>query len=312
MLNDPRHLRGPAPPAARRAGRSSSPAPPSRAASATPPSGPATTSATGRPAATTPDARGPRPLRLPVRRRRHRRLRGGAARRSCSRAGCRSASSTRSCARTPRSARPTRSRGRTARHEAVNRRAIELRYELLPHVYNVMEEASRTGLPALRPLVLEYPDDGADVRDARTSSCSARDLLVAPVLREAQTAARGLPARGRLVRLLDGPARWAGGRWIEVPVTLDSIPIYVRGGAFVFRQPVVQHTGRDAGPAAHRGRLSGDDAGGGTLYEDDGETLDYTRGVFLRRRFAVARTGTAGRRRPWPPPRAPTGRPPAT
>ena len=33
-------------------------------------------------------------------------------------------------------------------HEALNRRAIELRYELLPHIYNVMHEASLTGLPA--------------------------------------------------------------------------------------------------------------------------------------------------------------------
>ncbi|PYQ07397.1 MAG: hypothetical protein DMF82_03960 [Acidobacteria bacterium] len=46
-------------------------------------------------------------------------------------------------------------------HEALNRRAIEMRYELLPQIYNVMEEASRTGIPAFRPLLLEYPDDPA-------------------------------------------------------------------------------------------------------------------------------------------------------
>jgi alpha-glucosidase (family GH31 glycosyl hydrolase) len=46
-----------------------------------------------------------------------------------------------------------------ARHEAVSRRAIELRYELLPQIYRVMEGASRTGVPALRPLFLEFPED---------------------------------------------------------------------------------------------------------------------------------------------------------
>jgi alpha-glucosidase (family GH31 glycosyl hydrolase) len=41
----------------------------------------------------------------------------------------------------------------------VSRRAIELRYELLPQIYRVMEGASRTGVPALRPLFLEFPED---------------------------------------------------------------------------------------------------------------------------------------------------------
>ncbi len=44
-------------------------------------------------------------------------------------------------------------------HEAFNRAAIELRYRLLPHIYNVMAESTLTGLPAMRPLMLEYPDD---------------------------------------------------------------------------------------------------------------------------------------------------------
>ncbi len=58
------------------------------------------------------------------------------------------------------------------RYEAMNRRAIELRYELLPHIYNVMREASLTGLPALRPLLLEFPAIRAPTA-WRTSSCSA-------------------------------------------------------------------------------------------------------------------------------------------
>ena len=45
------------------------------------------------------------------------------------------------------------------RYEAINKRAIELRYELLPYIYNVMQQASQTGVPALRPLFLEFPDD---------------------------------------------------------------------------------------------------------------------------------------------------------
>src|SRR5258708_34214601 len=45
------------------------------------------------------------------------------------------------------------------RFEEINRRAIEMRYQLLPEIYTVMEEPTRMALPALRPLVLENPHD---------------------------------------------------------------------------------------------------------------------------------------------------------
>ena len=43
---------------------------------------------------------------------------------------------------------------------AINRASIQLRYRMLPYIYNVMAEASATGMPAMRPLILEYPADG--------------------------------------------------------------------------------------------------------------------------------------------------------
>ncbi len=69
--------------------------------------------------------------------------------------------------------------------EPINKRAIELRYELLPGIYNAMEQATETGVPALRPLFLEFPNDesAASVED---EYLFGSDLLVAPVLYEGQ------------------------------------------------------------------------------------------------------------------------------
>jgi alpha-glucosidase len=173
-------------------------------------------------------------------------------------------------------------------YEAINRRAIELRYELLPHVYNAMHDASETGVPPLRPLMLEYPADPKALA-IQDQFLFGADLLVAPVLRE--------EAREREVYLPAGDwydfwtgQRVAGGGSIRVPAPLESIPIFVRGGAFVFRQPVVQHTGQMAGqplivdvyPAA---------TSEARFYEDDGETRQYLKGSFLGRRFKQQRTG---------------------
>ncbi len=176
------------------------------------------------------------------------------------------------------------------RHEELNRRAIELRYELLPHIYNVMEEASRTGIPPFRPLLLEYPADG-NVYGREDEFLFGADLLVAPVLREGATLREVYLPAGEWFDFWTG-RRHAGGRSLIVPVGLDSIPIFVRSGAVVFRQPVVQHTGEMPGQPLVIGVYG--DRGAGQLYEDDGETLGHTRGAFLRRRYEWSRTGAGG------------------
>jgi alpha-glucosidase len=177
-----------------------------------------------------------------------------------------------------------------SRHEELNRRAIELRYELLPHVYNEMQQASETGVPAFRPMFLEYPDD------PRTWSLDDQvffggDLLVAPVLQEGATEREVYLPAGDWYDFRTGK-RFSGGQTLRVPVTLESVPVFVRSGAFVFRQPVVQHTGEMAGqplevvvyPAARSE---------GRLYEDDGETFAYRQGGSLRRRFEQTRSSTS-------------------
>jgi alpha-glucosidase len=174
-----------------------------------------------------------------------------------------------------------------ARYEAINRRAIELRYELLPHVYNVMKQASDTGLPPLRPLLLSYPTD-EKTYDLDDTFLFGDDLLVAPVVREGATRRAVYLPQGFWYDFWTG-ARVAGGQTLDREVALDSLPIYVRGGAFVFRQPVVQHTGEMSGkplrvdvyPAA---------SSSATLYEDDGESFDYQKGGFFERDFSQERT----------------------
>jgi len=177
-----------------------------------------------------------------------------------------------------------------SQHEAVNRRAIELRYELLPHIYTEMQEVSTTGIPAFRPMFLDFPRD-PKTYDLDEQFMFGDSLLVAPVVREA--------AQDREIYLPDGDwydfwtgERHRGSAAIRVPVTLQSLPIFVRSGAFVFRQPVVQHTGEMPGQplrvVVYPARESSV-----ALYEDDGRTLQYREGGFARRRFTQQRDDTS-------------------
>ena len=164
-------------------------------------------------------------------------------------------------------------------YEAINRRAIELRYELLPSIYSAMHDAAETGIPAMRPLMLEYPKDESTY-GIDDEFMFGSDLLVAPVL---------LPeAAGRDVYLPKGEwydywtgEKYAGGKSISVPVTLASIPLFVRGGSIIFTQPVVQSTNEMSGQPL-RILLFG--SGASTLYEDAGNGF----GPSVRRRFTFS------------------------
>jgi alpha-glucosidase len=109
------------------------------------------------------------------------------------------------------------------------------------------------------------------------------DLLVAPVLWEGATSRRVYLPAGDWFDYWTGK-HYTGGDAFDVPVTLDSIPMYVRGGGFIFRESVIQNIGEMAGKPL-RILIAPAKQSEAVLYEDDGETLQYKKGNFMRRHF---------------------------
>jgi alpha-glucosidase/alpha-D-xyloside xylohydrolase len=160
--------------------------------------------------------------------------------------------------------------------EPICRKYLELRYQLLPYNYALMREACDSGLPPMRALYLHYPKDPEAVK-LGDEYLWGRDLLVAPVVEKGATSRRlYLPAG-------DWYDWWTrekttGGRWLDRPVDLATLPLYVRAGAIVPLDPVRQYTGQPVSEPTTLAVYPGTN-GQATLYEDDGATLDYSRGV---------------------------------
>lgn len=169
-------------------------------------------------------------------------------------------------------------------HEAIRRKYIDLRYELMPYLYTAIEEASRTGVPLMRPVFLEYPQASEFYGDNR-DFLFGRDFFVAPVTTEMVDAEEiALP-----------PGEWYD-FWTNTKLSskekfslrprLDEMPLYVRAGAIVPMQPLVQYTGeKPNGPLELRVYLPAGAMGNdcrGALYQDDGHTFAYQKGEFLR------------------------------
>lgn len=178
-----------------------------------------------------------------------------------------------------------------SRFTEINRSTIAMRYRLLPYIYNVMVEASATGIPAMRAPVLEYPDDP---RFARSSEefLFGSDLFIAPVLWP--------DARERNVPLPQGiwydfytGTRTRGGGSLRVDAPLEQLPIFVRAGAIVPSQQVMQYTHQEAidpltlmvYPLTTNGTVAS------RYYEDDGRSFDYLKGTVFRRTHTQQRAG---------------------
>jgi len=190
--------------------------------------------------------------------------------------------------------------------EAIRRRYIEERYKLLPYIYTNAEEMSRTGMPIVRPLFLEFPNAASDLHpidlDAPSEFLFGPDILVAPppYPDELDKYEVQLPPgiwydywtgeridRSEAVQSRDAEQKKgvqavaSASPSLTVQPTLAVLPVYVRGGAILPMEPLTQSTMETpTGPLTLRVYV-GENCRG-TLYQDDGKSYDFRQGQFLR------------------------------
>jgi len=168
----------------------------------------------------------------------------------------------------------------------IRRRFISERYRLMPYLYAAAEQNSRTGIALLRPVFLNFPGvlaNGDRLGGSEDQFMVGGDLLVAPspTLESPGDYKVGLPGKGWY-------DYWTGrrveGKDLTVKPDIAQLPVYVRPGAIIPKQPLVQSTA-----FVPEGRLElhvypGADCFG-DIYADDGVSLAYQRGDFLRQRI---------------------------
>jgi alpha-glucosidase len=154
---------------------------------------------------------------------------------------------------------------------AIRKRYVEERYRLLPYIYGLAQQNSRTGDPIMRPLFYDYPDALESQCDSSMSFTLGRDLLIAGPPRPESPAPFDicLPAGGWYDYWTGVPV--AQSKITETP-RLEVLPVFVRAGTILPRQPLVQST-----METPRGPLSLDIYPGpdcrGELYFDDGVSV---------------------------------------
>lgn len=160
--------------------------------------------------------------------------------------------------------------------------AYAQRYRMLPYLYSLMYEASQSGMPVMRPLFLEFPRDKACYGDKNMSFMFGKSVLVANVVEPgAATRTIYLPAGCRWFDMNHNLKEYEGGQTITIPVDLGSIPMFLRGSGVYVTSEDVKHILADKMVQADF-LLSADTDTGFVLYDDDGHTEDYKRGVYAK------------------------------
>lgn len=119
------------------------------------------------------------------------------------------------------------------------RRAVELKYKLMPYIYAQAKLCSQHGHPLLRTLFFEYPEDPTSwlIED---QYMFGSDLLVAPFFTNVPAREVYLPP-GEWIDYLTGNA-YEGAKWHEIAAGEIPIVLLVRSGAVVPHLAVSQST----------------------------------------------------------------------
>ncbi len=192
----------------------------------------------------------------------------------------------------------------------LRRKYIEERYRLMPYLYSTAEEMSRTGLPIVRPLFLEFPNGSANGQPLDLSDSGSfllgPDLLIAqsPFPDEVDDYSVALPPVGWYDYWTGARVDGSTGRTaidntqvkqpeVHLHSSAKELPVFVRAGAIVPEQPLVQSTEvKPEGPltlGVYPPAAGGSECSG-TVYLDDGVSYDFRNGNYLRESFSCEAT----------------------
>jgi alpha-glucosidase (family GH31 glycosyl hydrolase) len=175
---------------------------------------------------------------------------------------------------------------------SINRKYLMLKERMTPYMYTLCYEASQTGVPAVRALVLEYPKDSITWGNAtKYEYLLGKSLLVAPVFKsQAYRDSIYLPA-GEWIDYWNGDRYKGHTTLMHYPAPLDKLPLFVRAGAIIpMYQPMMYNWERPIDTLTldiyPQGKSSF------VMYEDDGLTRDYRKGMFATTQFEVHASAT--------------------
>ena len=108
---------------------------------------------------------------------------------------------------------------------------VFLRERLRPYIHDQMAIASKDGVPVMRPLIFDWPEDET-CTSIGDEFLFGDDILFAPIVNRGETSRRVYLPAGEWVFARDGK-EYAGGQWITCTAEVNEFIAFVKKGASV-------------------------------------------------------------------------------
>lgn len=170
-------------------------------------------------------------------------------------------------------------------YEALIRKAIELRYCLLPYIYSTFWQYVFRGTPVIRPLAfLDQKDKNTLLRNEEFGF--GDHLLVCPISKPDVTGRKMYLPKGRWFNYFTNE-ELTGGQEIWVDVKPETFPLFVKAGAVIPHFSVAQNTSSIDKKELFLHVYFSESRQHSELYEDEGDGYGYLKGDFSVKRFSV-------------------------
>ena len=171
--------------------------------------------------------------------------------------------------------------------EKNSRAAIQLKYQLFPYIYTYAREAYDKGLPIMRALLLEYPND-PEIFKTDGQFLFGKELLVAPVVKKGAVTQKVYLPEGEWIDFNNNKTVYEGEQWITYKAPLNTIPLFVKKGSIIPTMPVMNyiHEKEDYPVSLQVYPANENQEASFELYEDDGESLDYQKDIYAKTKFS--------------------------
>lgn len=168
--------------------------------------------------------------------------------------------------------------------ESNMRKAMNLRYRLLPYIYSEAWQVSSKGSTMMRPLVMDFYNDTTALNQP-FEFMFGKSLLVAPVTTPNVSQWNiYLPGSNGWFDFWTGQ-RYEGSRTVKTAVHKDRIPLFVKAGSIIPLGKLVQFSGQLPADTVEIRIYKGAD-GTFDLYEDEGDNYNYEKGNYTVIPFA--------------------------
>ncbi|XP_014253247.1 neutral alpha-glucosidase AB [Cimex lectularius] len=154
---------------------------------------------------------------------------------------------------------------------SIIRDALRTRYNFLPLWYTLFHENNKTGMPVIRPLWVEYPED-AQTFDIDDEFLVGHSLLVKPAFSPGTSQVQVyFPGENTVWYDIDNHEQFTSGT-ANVPAPFTKVPVYYRGGAIIPKKMRVRRSSQlmHNDPFTIIVALDNNKKASGHLYLDDG------------------------------------------